>query len=165
MIIGGQAVLIHGRPRMTEDVDVTLGIDVDDFERLLEVCRPLGLTAIPENPRHFAEEKRVLPTQESHAKVRVDFIFSITPYERQAIQRAKKVPMAGYPVRFASAEDLLIHKVFAGRAIDLEDAKEVLLRHRGQLDRAYIRKWLKMLDTSEDGRDLLTVWKQLCKEI
>ncbi len=25
MLIGGQAVLLHGQPRLTEDIDVTLG--------------------------------------------------------------------------------------------------------------------------------------------
>jgi len=29
MIIGGQAVLLYGEPRLTRDIDVALGIDVD----------------------------------------------------------------------------------------------------------------------------------------
>ena len=31
MIIGGQAVLIYGRPRLTRDIDITLGIDTDRY--------------------------------------------------------------------------------------------------------------------------------------
>ena len=29
MIIGGQAVLLYGTPRLTRDIDITLGIDTD----------------------------------------------------------------------------------------------------------------------------------------
>ena len=58
----------------------------------------------------------------------MDFIFSTTPYERQAIARAEPVVLAGVPVPFATAEDLLIHKLFAGRPRDLEDAAGVVRR-------------------------------------
>lgn len=35
MLIGGQAVLLYGRPRLTQDIDITLGIDTDKFHRPL----------------------------------------------------------------------------------------------------------------------------------
>ena len=35
MIIGGQAVLLYGTPRMTKDIDITLGVDAGGLERLL----------------------------------------------------------------------------------------------------------------------------------
>ena len=164
MIIGGQAVLIHGRPRLTQDVDVTLGIDADHLDAILASCRTLKLTPRPKVPRAFVENTKVLPAQDGQSGLRVDFIFSDTPYERQAIERATKVRMAGYPVRFATAEDLIIHKVFAGRAIDLEDAKAVVMRQGNRLDKAYIRRWLRVFgEAVEDGRDLLAVWRQISK--
>jgi predicted nucleotidyltransferase len=41
MIIGGQAVLIYGEPRLTKDIDITLGINVDGLEKILEIVRCL----------------------------------------------------------------------------------------------------------------------------
>jgi len=35
MIIGGQAVLVHGEPRLTKDIDITLGIGVEDSGLIL----------------------------------------------------------------------------------------------------------------------------------
>jgi len=35
LIVGGQAVLVHGEPRLTRDIDVTLGVDVDRLDDLL----------------------------------------------------------------------------------------------------------------------------------
>lgn len=37
MIIGGQAVLLYGRPRLTRDIDITLGVDTNRFEDLFEL--------------------------------------------------------------------------------------------------------------------------------
>ena len=82
----------------------------------------------------------VLPCS-SQAGPRVDLIFSFTPYEQQAIQRATAVRIGGTLVKYASLEDLIIHKVFAGRPRDLEDARLILLRHPNA-DADYIRDWL-----------------------
>ena len=32
MIIGGQAVLLYGAPRLTKDIDITLGVDAGCLE-------------------------------------------------------------------------------------------------------------------------------------
>ena len=35
MLIGGYSMTLHGCPRMTEDLDVTLGVDIDCFDNIL----------------------------------------------------------------------------------------------------------------------------------
>jgi hypothetical protein len=40
MVTGGQAVLLYGEPRLTKDIDVTLGVDTDHLARLLDVQKP-----------------------------------------------------------------------------------------------------------------------------
>ena len=74
MIIGGQAVLLYGRPRLTRDIDITLGIDTDKFESIEAVCKKLKLKILVENPKDFAHETKVLPAEEPDSKVRIDFI-------------------------------------------------------------------------------------------
>jgi hypothetical protein len=49
MLIGGQAVLLHGQPRLTEDIDITLGVDPTRLPSLLRVCERAGLSVLPEN--------------------------------------------------------------------------------------------------------------------
>jgi predicted nucleotidyltransferase len=70
-----------------------------------------------------------LPCQDESSGLRVDFILSFTPYEREAIARAVPVTLGGSTVRFATAEDLIVHKVLAGRPRDLEDVKGVLWKN------------------------------------
>ena len=85
-------------------------------------------------------ETFVLPARHTGTGIRVDFIFSTTPYEHQAIQRATTVELEGVAVPFASAEDLLLHKLFAGRPRDLEDAVGVIRRKGKELDWGYLER-------------------------
>jgi hypothetical protein len=140
MLIGGQAVLLHGEPRLTLDIDITLGAAPDRLPDLLAVCDASGLDPLPEDVAAFVRETYVLPAAEESG-IRVDFIFSTTPYEAQAIARAVTVLIGGEAVPFASAEDLLLHKLFAGRPRDLDDAAGVVRRKGEELDWDYLERW------------------------
>ena len=56
MIIGGQAVLLYGTPRMTKDIDITLGVDIGQMENFLPVLEGMDLKIIPEDFRAFEED-------------------------------------------------------------------------------------------------------------
>lgn len=158
MLIGGQAVLVHGRPRLTEDIDATLGVGTERLADVLEACRELGLEPLPEDLEHFVADTMVLPARHASSRLRVDLVFSTLPYERQAIDRAKRIPLGGTEVPFATAEDLLIHKLFAGRPRDLEDALSVVRRQGQSLDWDYLARWIgefAEVPGREDMRDRL----------
>lgn len=165
MIIGGQAVLLYGTPRLTRDIDITLGVDTDKFLLVERICEKLRLKILPKNPENFARETKVLPTEEIKLKIRVDFIFSFTPYERQAIKRIRKVIMDDYPVKFASCEDVIIHKMFAGRAIDKEDVRNILIKNKGKIDLKYIKKWLSEFNKVPGQKGILKKFIDLFKQI
>lgn len=143
MLIGGQAVLLHGRPRLTEDIDITLGVDPSHLDALLAACGKLNLIPLPTQVDTFVRETFVLPVRDTATAVRVDFVFSTTPFERQAIDRAQLVTMEDVAVPFATAEDLIIHKLFAGRPRDWEDAIGVVQRQESRLDWTYIASWAR----------------------
>lgn len=154
MLIGGQAVLLHGRPRLTEDIDITLGTGPEGLTLLLGVCKTAGLSPLPENVEQFVRETFVLPAADPDSGIRIDFIFSTTPYERTAIGRAVLVEIGDESVPFASAEDLIIHKLFAGRAHDLEDAASVVRLNWGELDWDYMTQWAKSFSEVPGREDL-----------
>ncbi len=143
MLIGGQAVLLHGQPRLTEDIDVTLGVEPDRLNTVLEVCEELELDPLPRDVEPFVRETFVLPALHGETRIRVDFVFSTTPYERQAIERAVRVQVGGGEVPFAAAEDLVLHKLFAGRPRDREDVVGILRRQGSTLDWAYLDRWAR----------------------
>jgi hypothetical protein len=163
MLIGGQAVLLHGRARLTEDIDVTLGIDISGLPSLLGVCNSLGLQVLPENVESFVRETFVLPVCHRESRIRIDFIFSTTAYERQAIARAETLVLGGVAVPFASAEDLLIHKLFAGRPRDLEDAAGVVRRKGELLDWTYLERWAREFAAVPGRENLPALLEELRK--
>jgi predicted nucleotidyltransferase len=141
MVIGGQAVLVHGRPRLTQDIDITLGVGPDALDEVLAIARAAGLDPVPEDPASFVRRTFVLPAVQPSTGIRVDFIFSTTPYEAEAIRRASRVEIRGVSVPFATPEDLILHKLFAGRPRDLEDAESVVHRKRDEIDWEYLQRW------------------------
>ena len=143
MLIGGQAVLLHGQPRLTEDIDITLGVAPDALPSVLNVCREAILEILPEEPEAFVRKTYVLPAVDPATSVRIDLIFSDLPYERQAIERAVMVELLDVPIPFASAEDLILHKLFSGRPRDIEDIQGVVQVKGEVLDWAYIEKWAR----------------------
>ncbi len=142
MIIGGQAVLLHGEPRLTQDVDITLGVGPEHLPDVLDVCEALNLEPLPEDVQDFVQSTFVLPAADRETGIRVDLIFSTTPYEAEAISRAESVDVGEAIVPFATAEDLIIHKLFAGRPRDIEDAVGVVRRKGLELDWDYIDRWV-----------------------
>ena len=164
MVVGGQAVLLYGEPRLTRDIDITLGVDVDHLGEVLAVVQELNLKPLPKEIESFVRETMVLPTLDEHTGIRVDFIFSYTPYETGAIKRAKKVKIMGQEVNIASPEDLIIHKIFAGRPRDIEDVRTVLLKNP-DVDLQYIREWLNEFDESSEEKDFLTTFEGIVKDL
>ncbi len=155
MVIGGQAVLLYGEPRLTKDIDITLGGDLTRLQDVLSAVREMRLTPLVD-PAIFTRETMVLPCSDPETGIRVDLIFSFSPYEQLAISRARIVRIGEADVCFASLEDLLVHKIVAGRARDLEDARIILLKNP-KADLAYIRHWLSEFSslTNENCLDRL----------
>ena len=156
MVIGGQAVLLYGEPRLTKDIDITLGIGADKYESILSLARSLDMKVLVDNPEDFVKKTMVLPLQDEKSGIRVDFIFSFSSYEKQAIERARSVSFTtavDVGVQFASLEDIVIHKVIAGRPRDIEDIKSIILKNP-IFDRHYIITWLMEFDKGLDTRYL-----------
>lgn len=147
MVIGGQAVLLYGEPRLTKDIDITLGVGVDGLPKIQSAVQKLTLRILVDDPEGFVHRTMVLPAIEDATGVRVDFIFSNSLYEKQAIGRAREVPFGKTAVTFASLEDVVIHKIIAGRGRDIEDVTSILLKNPNY-DEGYITGWLKKFDRS-----------------
>ena len=69
--------------------------------------------------------------------------------------------MEGYPVRFASREDVIIHKILAGRPRDLEDVETILRKQK--VDTMYIRQWLEAFEDTL-GKPLVQSFEGLTEE-
>jgi len=161
MVIGGQAVLLYGEPRLTKDIDITLGVGVSKLNKINSIIEKLNLkTLVDEN---FVQNTMVLLAIDEKTGIRVDFIFSFSLYEKQAIKRATDIKFGSTVVKFASLEDVIIHKIIAGRAIDIEDVRSIILKNP-DYDAKYIKRWLQEFDKSLNEK-FLKVFQRIVKEI
>lgn len=163
MVIGGQAVLIYGEPRFTRDIDITLGIDTDQAERIRGLARELTLEPTEGMTEDFVKRNALLTVEDNETGITVDFIFSFLPYERQAIERAKRITLGAANIRFATVEDTIIHKLFAGRPLDIEDVKSIV-NNTEEIDKPYLKRWLKEF-SDVVGRDLVREYDTIEAEV
>jgi predicted nucleotidyltransferase len=158
MVIGGQAVLAYGFTRLTDDIDLTLGVAPDRLAEVHHAIEGAGLKPLADDS--FVAEALVLPCVDPSTSTRVDLIFSFAGYERVALDRTKVFELSGHDVRFASVEDVLIHKIVASRVHDLRDAEELLVRHERSIDQSYMTHWLTAFGEALD-QDLVWEFKRL----
>jgi len=142
MIIGGQAVIFHSEYRATKDIDLTIGADIDELNKIRDCIYEIGLILLVKDPEDFVKRSWVLPAMDQETGIRVDFIFSFSTYERQAIKNSIKYDLNGNVIKYCSLDDLIIHKIFSGREIDLIDVRKILTR-KMKIDIEYIKGWLQ----------------------
>ena len=154
MVIGGLAVQIWGRVRTTQDADISVGIDRDERERLVEQAGK-RFKLIPEDPKEFITKTNVLPLQTALG-IDVDLICAWTDMEREAIRRVKDVEIdPGFSMRVCSAEDLVVMKFISDRPRDREDVEGILIRSGEEMDHDYVREWLRQFAETLNKTDLI----------
>lgn len=163
MIIGGHAVILYGEPRLTRDIDITLGIGLEKIKEILNIVDKLMLKPLRQDIDVFVKKTMVLPAIDEKTGIRVDFIFSFTPYEREAIKRARSQKINNVEVKFASVEDVIIHKIFSHRPRDIEDLKGIILKNRS-IGIDYIKKWLCEFENSFPGERFIEIFNEILKE-
>jgi hypothetical protein len=130
--IGGLAVQRWGEPRMTADVDLTLltgfGGEAPFVDRLLSSFR-----GRLDDAREFALANRTLLLYATNGTP-LDVSLGAMPFEERTVTRSSGWAVTD-DVRLTtcSAEDLIVHKCFAGREKDWLDIKGIIVRRRGAL--------------------------------
>jgi len=160
MIVGGQALLLYGEPRLTKDIDITMDLGLESLDNIKKIVSSLKLKILVKDVNNFVKKTMVLPVIDEATGIRVDFIFSFSAYEKKAIQRAKEVKIGKTMVKFAALEDLIIHKIIAGRPRDIADIKSVLLKNP-RIDKRYITYWLRQFDKSLNEKFVMVFQKIL----
>lgn len=161
MIIGGQAVMLYGEPRQTLDVDITVRLSPTDKDKIDALVEKTGLNRPQKKQLEILKKNLVLPLIDSASELPVELIFSPYGFEDEIIQRAVTKDIGGIPVRFISADDLIIYKVIAGRPRDLEDIRGILKRSKALLNFDKIEDNLRQIESAMGRSDLLPLWKSL----
>lgn len=151
MIIGGVAVIAHGVPRYTADVDATVSAAQEPIERIFEIFARHHVLPRIDGALAFARERQVLLLRHEPSGVDLDVSLAWLPFELEAIGRSETLDYAGVTIRIPRPDDLVIYKMVAARSRDLDDVERLLLRHGPSLDlRRIVATVREFADALED---------------
>lgn len=151
--IGGLAVQRWGQPRMTADVDLTVMTGFGGEEPYVDALLRSFRGRIGD-ARGFALKHRTLLLAATNG-VHIDVALGAMPFEDNSVRRASSFVLGdGRAVTTCSAEDLVVHKAFAGRDKDWIDVRGIIVRQGRRLDLPTI--WSELLPLLELRDDATT---------
>lgn len=124
LLIGGYAVIAHGHPRLTNDLDVVVARDESNIERVLETLVEFGFPSVTGSPHPFSEPKSVVRMGVEPVKIEILNYLEGVRFE-DAYQRRETRPVEDIRVDLISLDDLLLNKIAVGRDKDILDVKEL----------------------------------------
>lgn len=133
-VIGGLAVQRWGEVRLTVDADATVLTEWTRDEFITDLL--LGSPFIPRyaDAREFALRNRVLLLKNARG-THLDVALGAMDFENRSVMRSSLWTVSETAkLRTCSAEDLLVHKTFAGRIRDWVDIEGILQRQGPKLD-------------------------------
>jgi len=133
-LIGGIAVSVRGEPRFTADVDVVAAVEIKDALALLEATTGSAFEPLFADAAEVVERAYLLPLRHRTTAIKADVAIGLTGFERDLVARAVPVDLGGFSVPVASSEDLLLLKVLAGRARDIDDATSIVSKQGAAID-------------------------------
>jgi hypothetical protein len=145
VIVGGVAVMYHGVPRTTVDIDFILELKDERISAFVEFLNSKGFAASTEDIRVALKEKSHSTSFYKKSLLRLDIQGVNSEFDKSTLERAISVDMFGTSILIGSAEDTLVNKILFQGEQDLRDALGILKRNHENLDFEYIRSTCNML--------------------
>lgn len=159
-LFGAQAVVAHGVPRLSADVDVTVRLTPDTPEAFVEEMRAAGF-----EPRihdgEFVRRTRVLPFVHLATSMPLDVVLAGSGLEDEFLDRARPLDISGVSVPTIDPGDLIVAKILAGRPKDIEDARGLWKARGSGMDARKIAATLRLLEEALGQSDLTPAFEAI----
>jgi hypothetical protein len=164
-IIGGLAVQRWGEVRLTVDADATVLTDWSRDEAVTDLLLHSPFLPRLADARDFALKNRVLLLKNAKG-THVDVALGAMDFENRSVQRSSLWRVSeNAMLRTCSAEDLLVHKTFAGRTRDWADIEGILQRQGPKLDLELVRSELLPLLELKGTPEAMDRLAALCRSL
>ena len=160
MLIGGAAVSLVGRPRVTRDIDALVLVDEGRWKAFLAAGEGFKFVPRVNEALAFARRARTLLVRHKPSVIDVDISLGALPFEKEAVSRAVLVDAGGLQVPVPTAEDLIIMKAVAQRPRDLADV-EGILDAQPKLDLRRVRRWVRQFASALERPDIVADLERL----
>ena len=138
VVVGGFAVMYHGRPRATADLDIVAVLDPMCAEKLALGLKERGFFADVKDLKRSLEEKSHCTIEDKETMFRLDIKGVYDDADQRALDNRVLIEWKDMKMYIASAEDTVINKLLWGREQDLEDALSIITR-QGDMDNEYLK--------------------------
>jgi hypothetical protein len=153
-LIGGLAISMRGRPRLTQDIDFLVDVSQIALPGLLDDLVDRGFSLEPLVV--IKEYVRENITAFKFGPVRVDWLKPVLPLYTRALGDASPLDWSeGHPIRVATAEGLILTKMVAFRPQDQMDIETLVTANRDTIDVSLIREEWSPFAATETER---TAW-------
>jgi hypothetical protein len=149
-MIGGLAASLRGEARATADVDLVVGIDVVGALALLAVLDKSPFQPLFAGVEEVVSQAFILPLRHRVTGVKIDLSLGMSGFEQQLIDRSEFIDIGTQSIRVATAEDLLVMKLLAGRPRDQQDAAGIAIVRGASLDWDYCLNTARQLGEAVD---------------
>lgn len=161
--IGGLAVQRWGEPRNTQDADLTLLTGFGHEEPFVDELLT-HFDGRRTDTKAFALQYRVLLLRAANG-IPLDVALGAMSFEENSIVRSSLwILPEQTALQTCSAEDLIVHKVFAGRERDWLDIEGVLLVQKDALNLKQVREETEPLLVLKNEPESLRKFERLCEK-
>jgi predicted nucleotidyltransferase len=129
LVVGGYAVVVHGFPRYTGDMDIWILKSEENADRLVKVVEEFGFKSVGLTREDFLKKDFI--TQLGYPPLRIDILNDLANVAfEEAWKNKKAVHIEGLDVHFIGLRDLIDAKETAGREKDIQDIKRLKKRNK-----------------------------------
>ncbi len=138
VVAGGVAVVLHGYPRLTRDLDLIVLLEEKNLDRFFEALRSIGYNPkVPVSKQQFKDKKERERWKREKGMIVFSFVqndppnhlidmFVGEPIRFDFVYRDKKIiNISGVKVPLISIHHLKRLKLLAGRDVDLIDVEQL----------------------------------------
>lgn len=153
-VSGSFASSAHGVPRATHDIDIVIAPSIEQLKQLLAHFPPSDYATDEEDALDALGRETSFQVIDFATMWKVDFMIKQrTEFDQARFRRRSIVEIAGVPLYTASAEDILVTKLWWAKLGEseqqLRDAAGIIEIQRDRLDLEYVNDWVTTLELQE----------------
>lgn len=161
MLTGSMASNAWGIPRTTHDLDFVLQLPPSQVSRFVEAFASADFFVDEAMIRSAYQPPHQFNVIHIPSALKADFwILKPDAFEREMFRRKVKDSWLGETVWLATAEDVVLHKLYWHRLTpsdrQLGDVAGVVAVQRDKLDKPYLRQWAAYLAVAGELEDALS---------
>src|SRR3989338_10329340 len=149
LVSGSMAANYYTVPRMTRDIDIVVELKISEVENFVRLFQK-DFMVQGESIKEEIERNGMFNLIHKKFIIKIDFILlKESHFQNSMFSRRQKVSIQDQSMWFISAEDLILAKLSWAKDslsdMQLNDVRNIIAT-RGNLDLAYIEKWISDLE-------------------